>query len=118
MSEATNRKEEGLSLDLCNAVGYIVFVMIKNFAHKGLETFFYTGSTRGIQAKHARRLGLILDLLDRAACAKDMNFPGSRLHMLKGDLAEHWSVTVSGNWRVTFRFEDGNAYIVNYQDYH
>ena len=118
MSEATNRKEEGLSLDLCNAVGYIVFVMIKNFAHKGLETFFYTGSTRGIQAKHARRLGLILDSLDRAACAKDMNFPGSRLHMLKGDLAEHWSVTVSGNWRVTFRFEDGNAYIVNYQDYH
>ena len=92
--------------------------MIKSFAHKGLEVFFLTGSTKGIQAKHAGRLGYILDLLDAAASVRDMNFPGSNLHPLKGDLAEHWSVKVSGNWRLTFRFENGNAYVVNYQDYH
>ncbi len=92
--------------------------MIKSFAHKGLEIFFFTGSTGGMQAKHARRLSMILDLLNHAAIAMDMDFPGSRLHMLKDHLAGVWSVTVSGNWRITFRFEDGNAYIVEYQDYH
>ena len=61
---------------------------------------------------------MILDLLNHAVVAADMDFPGSRLHMLKGNLAGVWSVTVSGNWRITFRFEDGNAYIVDYQDYH
>lgn len=102
---------------MCNTVGYTL-PMIKTFAHKGLEVFFLTGSTRGIQAKHARRLGMILDLLDSASAPSDMNFPGSRLHLLKGDLAGLWSVTVSGNWRLTFRFHEGNAYIVDYQDYH
>lgn len=92
--------------------------MIKHFAHKGLEVFFYTGNTKGIQAKHSRRLAMILDLLNQACVITDMDFPGSRLHMLKGNFAGHWSVNVSGNWRITFRFEDGNAYIVNYQDYH
>ena len=92
--------------------------MIKSFAHKGLEVFFFTGSTIGIQVKHSRRLSMILDLLNHAVVAADMDFPGSRLHMLKGNLAGVWSVTVSGNWRITFRFEDGNAYIVDYQDYH
>ena len=92
--------------------------MIKSFAHKGLERFFLTGSTKGIQAKHAGKLSLILDLLDAASCVEDVNFPGSRLHALKGDLAGHWAVNVSANWRLTFRFEDGDAYIVNYQDYH
>lgn len=67
---------------------------------------------------HSRRLSMILDLLNHAVVAADMDFPGSRLHMLKGNLAGVWSVTVSGNWRITFRFEDGNAYIVDYQDYH
>ena len=92
--------------------------MIRSFAHKGLELFFYTGNTKGIQAKHARKLSMILDLLDNAADEGDMDFPGSRLHQLKGNLAGLWSVTVSGNWRITFRFENGDAYIVNYQDYH
>ena len=92
--------------------------MIKSFAHKGLEEFFLTGSTRGIQAKHAVKLDLILDLLDKAATPEDASFPGSRLHKLKGDLKNHWAVKVSGNWRITFRFEAGDAYIVNYQDYH
>ena len=89
-----------------------------SFAHKGLELFFQTGNTKGIQAKHARKLALILDLLDAAACIEDMNFPGSSLHPQKGNLAGHWAVNVSGNWRLTYFFENGNAYIVDYQDYH
>lgn len=105
------------ALALCNVIGYIL-IMIKTFAHKGLETFFLTGSTKGIQPRHARRLGMILDLLDSACTPSDMNFPGSRLHMLKGELEGLWSVTVSANWRLTFRFQDGNAYVVDYQDYH
>ena len=92
--------------------------MIKSFDHKGLEAFFYEGTTKGIQAKHATRLQFILDLLDFAGIVEDMNFSGSGLHQLKGKLAGHWSVKVSGNWRLTFRFEDGNAYVVNYRDYH
>ncbi len=92
--------------------------MIKSFAHKGLEEFFLTGSTKGIQAKHAAKLDTFLDHLDKARSANDMDFPGSGLHQLKGKLKDHWSVKVSGNWRVTFRFEDGNAHVVNYQDYH
>jgi proteic killer suppression protein len=92
--------------------------MIKSFDHKGLEVFFKTGSTKGIQAKHRGRLDRILDRLDAAAEVRDMDAPGYDLHPLKGSLAGHWSVKVSGNWRVTFRIEEGNAYIVNYQDYH
>lgn len=92
--------------------------MIKSFSHKGLEVFFRTGSTKGIQAKHADRLSRMLDRLDAAAEVRDMNAPGYDLHPLKGTLAGHWSVKVSGNWRMTFRMENGNAYIVNYQDYH
>ncbi|GKT10543.1 type II toxin-antitoxin system RelE/ParE family toxin [Desulforhabdus sp. TSK] len=92
--------------------------MIKSFVHKGLEEFFYTGTTKGIQAKHAARLAGLLDRLHSAADVEDMNFPGSGLHPLKGELKGHWSLKVSGNWRLTFCFEDGDAYIVNYQDYH
>lgn len=92
--------------------------MIKSFVHKGLEVFFLTGSTKGIQAKHADRLARILDRLDAAATVQDMNAPGLALHALKGGLADHWAVKVSGNWRVTFRFDQGEAHVVNYQDYH
>ncbi len=92
--------------------------MIKSFGHKGLEDFFYTGASWGIQAKHADRLRRMLDRLEAAANVQDMNAPGYELHPLKGKLQGHWSVKISGNWRLTFRFEDGNAYIVNYQDYH
>lgn len=92
--------------------------MIKSFDHKGLEAFFYEGTTKGIQAKHAARLGRQLDRLDSATAIQDMEVSGYDLHPLKGKLKGHWSVKVSGNWRLTFRFEDGNAYVVNYQDYH
>ena len=92
--------------------------MIKSFEHKGLKKFFNTGTTAGIQAIHATKLGDILDTLDAATQVSDMNFPGSGLHPLKGALKGLWSVSVSGNWRITFKFEDGDAYIVDYLDYH
>ena len=92
--------------------------MIKSFAHKGLRDFFETGTTKGIQAKHTARLARMLDRLDAAAEVRDMAAPGYDLHPLKGELAGHWSAKVSGNWRLTFRFEDGDAHVVNYQDYH
>ena len=92
--------------------------MIKSFKHKGLKSFFETGSLAGIQAKHAKKLQIQLTTLHKAEQISDMDFPNWRLHPLKGDLAGHWSITVNGNWRITFCFEDGNAYIVDYQDYH
>lgn len=92
--------------------------MIKSFKHKGLEDFFYDGTLKGIQAKHAPRLKLLLDRLENAFIVQDMSFPGSGLHPLHGKLEGHWAVKVSGNWRITFRFEDGNAHVVDYQDYH
>jgi len=92
--------------------------MIKSFRHKGLEAFFMTGSLKGIQAPHAKRLRLQLAALDTATEIEDMNIPGYRLHELKGDRKGVWSLTVSGNWRLTFTFDNGNAEIVNYEDYH
>lgn len=92
--------------------------MIKSFVHKGLEKFFLTGSTAGIQAKHAAKLRLILELLHRAKTAEDANFHGAQLHPLKGDKKGLWAVRVSGNWRVVFRFQDGDAEVVDYLDYH
>ncbi len=92
--------------------------MIKTFKHKGLETFFYTGSKKGIKPEHADKLSRILDRLDVAKTEMDMNLPGYRLHELKGDEKGLWSVTVNGNWRITFKFENGNAYIIDYRDYH
>ena len=92
--------------------------MIKSFAHKGLERFYRTGSKAGIQAIHAKRLGLILALLEQARTIADINAPGLSLHPLNANLAGQWAVTVQANWRVIFRFTDGDAEIVNYLDYH
>lgn len=92
--------------------------MIVTFKHKGLEKFFCTGSTAGIQAKHVTKLQIQLTTLNEAQDVDQMNVPGWRLHPLKGNLEGHWSITVNANWRLTFRFENGNAYIVDYQDYH
>ncbi len=92
--------------------------MIKNFQHKGLQTFFETGSKAGIQPHHANRLRLQLASLQNARKPEDMGVPGWKLHPLERELLGHWSVTVNGNWRLTFRFEDGDAILVNYQDYH
>lgn len=92
--------------------------MIKSFVHKGLETFFRTGSKAGIQPHHSGKLRVQLTMLDKAKQAEDVNAPGWRLHSLSGDMNGHYSITVNGNWRITFRFEDGDAVLVNYQDYH
>ena len=92
--------------------------MIKTFAHKGLQVFFNGGSKAGIQAVHAARIRRQLAQLDQSAGSQDMNLPGWKLHPLKGELAGFWSVWVSGNWRLIFRFEDGDAILVEYRDYH
>ncbi|MGB9429400.1 MAG: type II toxin-antitoxin system RelE/ParE family toxin [Gammaproteobacteria bacterium] len=92
--------------------------MIKTFRHKGLEAFFRTGSKAGIQPAHAKRLRLQLTALDNAVGPQGMNLSGWRLHRLTGPLAGHWAVAVSGNWRLTFRFEGRDALLVDYRDYH
>ncbi|MGA0586771.1 type II toxin-antitoxin system RelE/ParE family toxin [Dyella sp. KRB-257] len=92
--------------------------MIRSFRHKGLERFFRTGSTAGIQAKHAKRLRLQLARLDVSSTPNDMAVPGWKLHPLAGDLAGHWAVWVNGNWRMTFTFNGSDAELVDYRDYH
>lgn len=92
--------------------------MIKSFKHKGLEKYYETGNAAGIQNSHKKRLRLQLAALNTAATIEDIDIPGFRLHPLKGDRKGLWSIAVSGNWRVTFELIDGNAYIVNYEDYH
>ena len=91
--------------------------MIKSFVHKGLKEFNETGSKKGIQPGHAPKLARMLDRLDASTSPQDMNLPGYRLHSLKGDKREMWSVTVNGNWRLTFYFEGQDAYLVDYLDY-
>lgn len=92
--------------------------MIRSFKHKGLAKFFETGSKAGIQSAHADRLRLILGRLNAAVKAEDMGLPGLRLHPLKGERKGTWAVSVSGNWRITFRFVGPDAEVVNYEDYH
>ena len=92
--------------------------MIKTFRHKGLKAFFENGSMAGIQADHAPRLAAMLRRLNETTNAQAMNLPGWKLHPLSRDLAGHFAVTVSGNWRMTFTFEGTDAVLVDYQDYH
>ena len=92
--------------------------MIISFKHKGLERFYREGSAKGIQAQHKIKLRMQLAALDTAQEIEDMNLPGYRLHPLKGERKGVWSIRVNGNWRLTFRFENGNIYILNYEDYH
>ncbi len=92
--------------------------MIKSFKHKGLKDYFESGTTRGIQAAHSKKLRLQLAALDTATSINDMDIPGYQLHPLKGNRKGLWSISVSGNWRVTFEFSDGNAFILDYEDYH
>lgn len=92
--------------------------MIKSFKHKGLKKYFQTGSISGIQANHQRKLRMQLAAIDTAQVIEDINLPGFKLHLLKGNRHGIWSITVNGNWRITFEFTDGNAYILDYEDYH
>lgn len=92
--------------------------MIQSFRHRGLEKFFLYGTKSGIRPEQAERLRLVLGRLAAAVAPKDMDLPGLRLHPLKGKLKGRWSVTISGNWRVTFAFSGKDAVEIDYEDYH
>ena len=94
------------------------YQIIKSWQHKGLKLFYDTGSTRGIQVKHKVRLTIILQRLDAAIKSDDLNLPGMRFHKLKGKFKDFYSVSVSGHWRVIYKFEGKNATLVDYLDYH
>lgn len=92
--------------------------MIKSWLHKGLKRFYETGTTAKINAAHADRLHDMLQVLDFAVSPEQMRLPGFRLHKLSGNLKGHYSVSVSGNWRIIFAFDGQHAVLVDYQDYH
>ena len=92
--------------------------MIKSFKHKGLEKFFIRGTRRHINPEHTGKLARILDRLDASTRPRDMDLPGYKLHRLSGKEKGTWSVWVTGNWRVTFRFEGADATAVDYLNYH
>lgn len=92
--------------------------MIVSFKHKGLERLYRSGAKRGVQAAHVSKLVRILSALDVAHAPEDLAIPAFRTHPLKGALAGHWSIWVTGNWRVTFRFIETDVELVDYQDYH
>ena len=116
--------QAGLKLTYCTRLNSnlrkckVLVIMIRSFKHKGLEKFFISGSTAGIQTAHKTRIEERLQALHTAFSIEDMNIPGWRLHPLKGDKKGLWAVNVSGNWRIVFEFADGDAYVVNYEDYH
>ena len=92
--------------------------MIKSFKHKGLGKLFHSGDQCRVNAEHSEKLTRILDRLDASVRPHDMNLPNYKLHKLSGKDKGTWSVWVSGNWRVTFKFEGNNAVAVDYRDYH
>ena len=92
--------------------------MIKSFRHKGLKELYDTGSQQGVKPEHTNRLRLILARLDGSQSPQDMDLPGLSLHKLKGKYKNYWTVSVSGNWCVIFRFEDNNAVYIDFLDYH
>ena len=92
--------------------------MIRTFRHKGLARLFNADDPRGVQAQHRKRITRILDLIDAAEGVEELQLPGYDLHPLKGNRSGHWSMKVSGNWRITFRFAEGDAHDVHLEDYH
>lgn len=92
--------------------------MIRSFRHKGLKRLFEQGDPSKIRGDQVARVTDVLGRLDTAVAAEDLNMPGYRLHRLKGEWRDYWSVTVSGNWRIIFRFERGNAFDLDLIDYH
>ena len=109
--------KDNLALDKWHLKGY-KNSMIKSFSNKRLEKFFDEGVKKGIATNHINKIDDILERLEAASVIEDMNFPGSNLHLLEPKKKGRWAVKVSGNWRITFRFKDGDAYEVNYEDYH
>ena len=92
--------------------------MIKSFQHRGLERFFRKGDAKGVQPRHAGRIGRILDVLDQASSPRQLQIPGMNLHPLRGPRKGQWAMSVSGNWRITFAFDGEDVIIVNLEDYH
>jgi proteic killer suppression protein len=92
--------------------------MVRRFRHRGVERFFRSGDTSGINAQHAARLRRLLTSLNASSGPAGMNLPGYRLHRLRGDREGQWAVSVSGNWRLVFEFEEGDATNVDLVDYH
>lgn len=92
--------------------------MIRSFRDKGLKRFYETGMASGIQVHHAVGVRMQLAALDTAIKVEDMDIPGYRLHPLRGKEKGRWSIWVSGNWRITFEFKDGDAHVLDYEDYH
>jgi|GEM_PF-48755 proteic killer suppression protein len=107
----------GRALDKCHLISYML-QMIKRFRHGGLERFFRSGDTSGIDPRQAARLRRLLTSLNVSTGPSGMNLPGYRLHRLKGEREGQWAVSVSGNWRLVFAFEDENATAVDLVDYH
>ena len=101
----------------CNQLSYIM-LMIRSFCHRGLEKYFLSGTKSGVQPEHERRIQLILSRLNVSISPKDMDLPGLRLHELTGKRKGTWSVSVSGNWRITFEFDGNDVIDVDYEDYH
>jgi proteic killer suppression protein len=92
--------------------------MITNFKHKGLKRLFEDDDKRGVPAQHADKIQRRLDAIDATLDVNELRLPGFNLHELKGDRKGTWSITVTGNWRITFRFENGDASDIDYEDYH
>lgn len=92
--------------------------MIQRFLHKGLKRLYENDDRRGLNAQHADKIARILAHLKRSSRSQDMDVPGFRLHPLKGELSGYWSVTVQANWRIIFRFENGDVTDVDLIDYH
>ena len=92
--------------------------MILSIRHKGLRKLYETGSAASVQFSHARRLRSQLAALDTAHLIEDLDIPGFGLHPLRGEMKGRWAISVKGNWRLTFECRDGNAYVLDYEDYH
>ncbi len=92
--------------------------MIKSIKHKGLEKFFTTGNSSGIQQAHKKKVRMCLAALHTATVIKDIDLPGFRLHQLKGKMENLWSIDINGNWRLTFKFKNGDVFLLDYKDYH
>jgi proteic killer suppression protein len=92
--------------------------MIRKFKHKGLKRLFESGISTGVGPEHVARIRKILALLETTETLEDMDLPGLGLHPLRGNRKGTWAVKVSGNWRITFKLQDGDVFDVNYEDYH
>lgn len=112
------RKRPPCVIDKRQATRYRFNKVIRSFNHRGLKALYDGRTAKRVAPEHAEKLRDILALLDRSRTARDIDLPGFRLQALKGVLKGHYAVSVSGNWRVTFRFEDGRAVGVDYVDCH